>query len=181
MAPRSHHVCEDHGRTTENIVLQFHSRIKRDIILNFDVVSDPHAAGDVDILSQTAAAADTAIRHDVGKVPNLGVVTNFAGLIDISGRMNIEAPGYFSLDVDRVAVLGDGLSGGVQNLENADAVCAIRAGSDAVADAVEEVRALKFERFVLTDCHQFAFGAVRDGDPVDPVDAVRVEDEFPLR
>src|ERR1700722_1214423 len=51
VASRVDHIGEAHRRTTKNIVLKLDAGIKRNIVLNLDVIPDLHVACDMDILT----------------------------------------------------------------------------------------------------------------------------------
>ena len=79
------HVCEDHGRAAENVVFQFHTIVERHIVLNLNVIANPHARGHVNVLPKIAFAADSRVRHHVGKVPNLCSLAYLAGFVNEGG------------------------------------------------------------------------------------------------
>src|SRR4029077_19130571 len=51
VASRVVDICEDHRRTTKNVVLELNARVQRNVILDFDVVSNLHAARYMHVLS----------------------------------------------------------------------------------------------------------------------------------
>src|SRR6185312_9485199 len=72
MAARIGDVGEDHRRAAKHIVFEDDAGIHRNIVLNLDVVADLHVGRYDDVLSDIAGAADPAVFHDVGEVPDLG-------------------------------------------------------------------------------------------------------------
>ena len=79
------HVGEDHGRTAEDVVFQFNAIEERHIVLNLNVIANPHARGHVNVLPKIAFAADSRVRHHVGKVPNLRSLPYLAGFVNEGG------------------------------------------------------------------------------------------------
>src|SRR5213080_1289657 len=57
---RIDHVCEHHRGPAEDIVLQLHSRVDRDIVLYLYIVSDAYAWANNHILSEVAILAQTS-------------------------------------------------------------------------------------------------------------------------
>ena len=51
MAARVDDVCQHHGRPKKNIVFHHDPSVKRDIVLNFDVITDDDVSGNKNILA----------------------------------------------------------------------------------------------------------------------------------
>ena len=70
--PRIFNVCEHAGWATEHIVFQHDTFIDRNIILNFDPVTDHSIGADSHILSYIHLDADLRILQNVGKMADFG-------------------------------------------------------------------------------------------------------------
>ena len=94
---RIDHVCEHHRGPAEDIVLQLHSRVDRDIVLYLYIVSDAYTWANNHILSEVAILAQTSPAHNVREVPNLCAVPNVAACIDDGGGVRMVPAGaaYF--------------------------------------------------------------------------------------
>ena len=88
LTPRINYIGEHHGRATEYVILELHACIKRNVVLDFDVVSYLHIRCHMYILSQNAISTDLGMRHDVRKVPDPSPLPDFSRLIHNGGGMN---------------------------------------------------------------------------------------------
>ena len=80
-------------------VLQVHSCVDRDVVLDLDVISDAGTAIHVDVLPEDASFTDLGTLHDVAEVPDLRAPADGGAFVDDSRRMSV--------------VLGRGRQGGV--------------------------------------------------------------------
>lgn len=87
-------IGEDTGGTQETIVLNDHTGVDGDIVLDLDIIAEDHAGGDNHILAKVAVLTDLSAGHDVGEMPDLRARTNLGAFIDIAGRMDKEV-GHF--------------------------------------------------------------------------------------
>src|SRR4051812_10987348 len=83
VAPRIHHVGEDHGRPAEHIVLQHHALVHRDVVLDLDVVADRHAVHHHHVLAKRAPLADDRAAEHVTEVPHLRVCSDLCSIVDV--------------------------------------------------------------------------------------------------
>jgi len=88
MTARVDDIGEDHRRTEEDIVLDDHAGVERDIVLDLDIVPDDDIGCDEHILPDRAVCADFSRRHDVGEVPDFGVVTDLGAFVYIARFVN---------------------------------------------------------------------------------------------
>lgn len=82
------HVGENDRGTAENIGLELHSVIKRDIILNLNPVSDDDRRGGKDILPDDAIRPDVSPCHDVREMPDFRSRPDPLRLLDNRRRMD---------------------------------------------------------------------------------------------
>src|ERR1043165_9166882 len=81
-------VGEDAGRPAEDVVLQRHTLIDRDVVLDLHVVAYLGPGHDDDILSEIAPLADPCSRHHVTEVPDLASLSDLRAVIDVRAFVN---------------------------------------------------------------------------------------------
>jgi len=89
MGTRGRDVGENAGGTAENIVLNLHAFIDRDIVLNTDTIADADVVADVNILTQGAVLAKAGPLLDVAEVPDFRAIADFDIVVDVTRRMNV--------------------------------------------------------------------------------------------
>jgi len=72
LRPGGQVVGEHTGGAAEHMVLQCHTFIQRNIILDLAAVADCYIVGDVHVLSERAVLADRCSALDVAEMPDLG-------------------------------------------------------------------------------------------------------------
>src|ERR1700693_3550194 len=87
VAARIDHVRKDHGRSAEDIILQFYSGINGDVILDLHVVANFDAWADDNVLTKIAFLAQLRAAHDVREMPDLRTIANLAACVDDGGRV----------------------------------------------------------------------------------------------
>ena len=88
MSPRRDHIGEHATGATEDIVLNLHPFINRDVVLDTDTIADSDIVAYIDILAKRAMATDTGTFLDVAEVPYLGVIANKDIVVHIAAFMN---------------------------------------------------------------------------------------------
>ena len=86
--PRSIYIGEYAGRSAEDIVLQLHSVIHGDIILDTDTIPDPDVAGHIHILSQGTVRADDSAALNMAEMPYLGSRADDGSVIHVTAFVN---------------------------------------------------------------------------------------------
>lgn len=82
-------VGEDAGWSAEHPVIQYHTFIQRDVILDPAVVADNDIIAHVHILTERAILPDLGAALDMREVPNLGTFTDLYPIVDIGGLMDV--------------------------------------------------------------------------------------------
>lgn len=77
-------VGKDHRRPAENIVLQLHPFVDRDVVLHLDAVADFNVGGDVDILPEGAVFPDDRAALDVAEEPDFGAAADRDVGVDVA-------------------------------------------------------------------------------------------------
>src|SRR5437016_3696640 len=78
-------VRQDTRRSEKHIIVNHHTRIDRDIVLNLDVVADRRPTIDVHVLSYDAVCADPCALHDVREMPDLCANPDLSAVVDVGG------------------------------------------------------------------------------------------------
>ena len=84
-------VGEDYGRAAEDVVLDGHPVVDAHVVLDAHATPHDDGGGHVHVLSERAARANPRVRADVGEVPDLGAVADFARLVDDRRGMHEDA------------------------------------------------------------------------------------------
>jgi hypothetical protein len=77
-----YHICEDHGRPTEDVILKLHTGIYRDVILDLYSVADYDCWADHDVLPEITVTPDPGTGHYMAEMPYLTAGTNFTATLD---------------------------------------------------------------------------------------------------
>ena len=85
MTARIDHIGENHRRAEEDIVFNDYSIVDRYIILNLYSISDNGVVVDKHVLPNVAALPDPTGRHEVGEMPDLGLIADYGAFIYHSG------------------------------------------------------------------------------------------------
>jgi len=88
-AARIGNIGKNAARPEEYIVVAGYAGIDADIVLHFNIVAEYNTGAYNHILAEIAVAADAAIGHDMGEMPDFGACAYFATFIDNSGWMGI--------------------------------------------------------------------------------------------
>ena len=72
-----------HRRAQKNIIFTTYPCVDRDIVLDFDIVTEDHIGGNHHILTDVAILSYFAIGHDMAEMPDFGPLAYFTALIDI--------------------------------------------------------------------------------------------------
>src|SRR6185437_12757084 len=107
-----HDVGKHARRPTEYVVFERHALVDRDVVLNLDVVPDPHAGHHHHVLAQVAALTDRGTGHDVGEVPDLRTPADLRTVVEIARFVDEELchldPDHLDLELQLDAgLLGD--------------------------------------------------------------------------
>ena len=86
--PRSIYIREYTGRSAEDMILQLHSVIHGDIILDTDTIPDPDVAGHIHILSQGTVRADDGAALNMAEMPYLGSRADDGSVIHVTAFVN---------------------------------------------------------------------------------------------
>src|SRR5262249_20580237 len=115
-------------RAAENVVFQLDSGIDGNIVLDFHVVADTNAAGDVHVLPKITFFADLAIGHNVREVPDFGAVADRAWLVENGRRVDKVFRRSGGLKGNWFAMLAERFTRCVQDFQNAKSIFAIGVG-----------------------------------------------------
>ena len=80
-------IGENAGGAAEHIVLNLHTFIDGNIVLNTDAIADADIVANVDILTQGAVLAQTSTLLDMAEVPDLRAFADFYVFVNITTRM----------------------------------------------------------------------------------------------
>lgn len=94
--PRIDDVREHAARPTEDIILQRHTFVDADVILDFAVIPHPDVGTDHDILPNRAVSPDRGTSQDMAEVPNLRSHSYLACFVDIRAFMDHDALVFMS-------------------------------------------------------------------------------------
>src|SRR5208337_3023690 len=111
-------------------------------------------------------------------MPNFRALTDFAGVINDSGRIDVETGYRLSARVNRLSMFANRLARRVKDLEHAQAVLAVGPRILVVTHAFEKMHALQAKWLVLAHYNDPSFRSPSDGNPVDPINAMRIQNEF---
>ena len=153
--PRVHHIGEYDGRPAEHGVLQRHPFINRNIILDFDAVTDSDVWPNDDILSDLAMPSNPRAFQDMGYVPDARAFADFYFLINGGGRMD-------KYMLRRTAVRRHFASWLLlerrltpsKDAQDPKSLLAIRPWTTAQLDALQKMHALGSKRFFRADGHR---------------------------
>ena len=81
------HICENTRRTTENIILNLHALVYRNIILHTNSVANLHIVGNIDILPERTFLAYHGTALYVTEMPYLCSFANLHIIINITRLM----------------------------------------------------------------------------------------------
>ena len=81
-------IGENAGGAAEHIILQLHSFIEGNVVLNFNAVSDFYMVGDIHILPQHTTASDLRARLYMTEMPYLRAFTDLYILVYITALVN---------------------------------------------------------------------------------------------
>lgn len=91
-------VGEDGRRAAEDVILEGHALVDRNVVLDLDEVPDDDVVGDIDVLAQHAAPADPGAALDMAEVPDLrpladpDVLVDERAFVDEIGRFRHSRP-----------------------------------------------------------------------------------------
>ncbi len=93
LTARVDHVGEHAARSAEDVVLQGHPLVHRNVVLDLHVVPDPHRRHDHHVLPEGTACADDGAGHHVAEVPDPGPCADDGPGVDV-GRLMHEVVGH---------------------------------------------------------------------------------------
>src|SRR6476646_10070670 len=76
-------VGKHHRRPAEDVVLEHHTFVDRDVVLDPDVVADPDTIHHHHVLAQRATLADHGAAEDVTEMPDLRIRADLRSVIDV--------------------------------------------------------------------------------------------------
>ena len=100
-------VREHAGGTAEHVVLQLHSFVNRDVVLDLDPVADLRVRAHVNVLAERASSTDGGTRLDMAEVPypralaDCHALVSIRALVHVRGRHRAVSFRMFSLNILR--------------------------------------------------------------------------------
>src|SRR6185437_4473471 len=85
LGARISYVRQYTGRAEKDIIINFHTGIDRNIVLDLDVIANHGATVDIDVLANNRMLPDTGPFHHVSKMPDFCSSSDLGTLINIGG------------------------------------------------------------------------------------------------
>src|SRR5271157_448218 len=114
-------------------------------------------------------------------MPNLRAVSDFAGFVNDSGRVNVETRCRLSARGNRMSMFSNRPACRVQYLEYPQTIFSIGPWVLVVTHAFQKMQALQAKWLVLAHWNDLSFRFPGDGNTVDPINAMGIQNEFLIR